>query len=165
MSHWLALLWIPFSYVLHVALHELAHYNAARRAGVKASISLVPGFRNGRFCFAFTSVPDLGKMRRDDLCYFFLAPLVVALTWFGAFTLASLLSIGSGPIEVVLAIEAVSAGVDALWWVRGMWFGSEMADGRVWADLSNASRAATVPLIATIVIASSLVVIRLLSAW
>jgi hypothetical protein len=130
---WFVLLWIPFSYLLHVALHELAHCNIARRYGLRATIRVLPSIRDGRLFFGWTEVEHFGSLTTEQRAEFFVAPLVTACVWTVFFGGASLLSTGHVAVTLFLAIEGVSAAVDAANWLLGLVRNRDGSDGEEWS--------------------------------
>lgn len=112
-----ALLWLPFSFFLHSALHELGHAVVAMRAGYDVRISVVPGMRDGRWTWAYCYVNGEAK-RPMSMPLYLGAPVLIELLWFAmAVTVGALLP--RGWWAALIAVEVVCSIVDVANWLVG----------------------------------------------
>lgn len=112
----LVLLWLPFTFLLHNAVHECAHGSVALYVGGKIDkVWLLPSFRLGRFTWAHVVVD--ARMNKAQLVAFLVAPVVAELAWSVAASIGFMLT--SGVVQTIMLVETVAAHVDIInWWAK-----------------------------------------------
>lgn len=125
LAFWItAIAWIFPSYLLHAALHELAHYTIARQNSLEVTrLHLFPPTRwNGHFVFAYVEVPQLPIAPLRTRLEFFWAPLwAESLAWAIIAALIVAIRNPTGVAAGLLVVELISPLVDSLWWLLGWW--------------------------------------------
>jgi hypothetical protein len=111
-----AILWIPFSFLLHNIIHEAAHGATAIAYGGKIlSFWPFPSRRTGYFTWAYVEHTPITRGAPALL----IAPLVIELIWL--FTALTLAMNTSGAFQRVVLVEIVSSNVDVTVWLLGWW--------------------------------------------
>lgn len=111
-----ALIWAPFSFLLHNLIHELAHGLTATWFGARIkSIWPFPSTRLGYFTWAYVDFTELKR----GIAPMLIAPVVAELLWMSAFGTAAALTYGW--VQAVLMVEVVSSNVDIVVWLLGWW--------------------------------------------
>lgn len=132
MTFWIAIaIWALPSYLLHAAVHELAHYTIAWGNNLAVTrLHLFPPTRlpDGRFVFAYVVVPELGRASLRTRLAFFWAPLWAEALWWAVMGALLVTLRPTGVLAAILAVELVSPLVDSLWWLLGWWTDRQYTD-------------------------------------
>lgn len=112
----IALCWIPFSFLLHNMLHELAHAAEAIRNGAKITkIWPFPGMQLGYWTWAHVKFSGIKKMT----ALLSLAPVLVELVWLVIFSTLFLFT--DGWLQKIVLVEMISSNVDMTNWLLAWW--------------------------------------------
>ena len=117
MQFWImALIWAPFTFLLHNVIHELSHAIIAVKNGATiVKFWPFPGKQLGYFTWAYVSYRDLEK----ETPMLPLAPVITELILSTVFLLAFLFT--PHWIRGIFLAEVVSANVDITTWLLGYW--------------------------------------------
>jgi len=111
-----ALLWAPFSFLLHNVIHEGAHSLATLAFGGKVTEFFpFPSKRTGYFTWAYVATTPIVRGTALMLA----APLMAETLWLSAFLSLSFVTLGV--LQKVLLVEVVSSNVDIVVWLLGWW--------------------------------------------
>lgn len=108
-------LWLPLTYLLHVFIHEGAHWLVFRRFGIPARIYVLPSKVNGHWYFGYTRTLDDSdwlEFSEPRRLLFWVAPVFAELTWM-------VLALGVALFWRWAALEAGAAGFDIAVWILG----------------------------------------------
>jgi len=111
-----ALLWAPFSFLLHNVIHEGAHALVTVAYGGKVTAFFpFPSKRTGYFTWAHVATTTI----RQGTALMLVAPVLAELLWLSIFL--SLSFVTDGVLQKILLVEVVSSNVDIVVWLLGWW--------------------------------------------
>jgi len=135
--NWWVLVVVPVAWFLQNCLHELSHLVVGWLSEGRKPLGFwpYPHKHEGRFYFArFSSGPpsDLNFDWRKKHRLVFIAPFLVGAVWVASSLVAFLML---SPHHRVFALPTAATGlVDALWFWRGYFWGSDRCDGKRWRN-------------------------------
>jgi hypothetical protein len=111
-----ALLWAPFSFLLHNVIHEGAHALITVVYGGRVTAFFpFPSKRTGYFTWAYVATTPLTR----GVALMLAAPVLAELLWLALFL--SLSFVTDGVLQKILLVEVVSSNVDIVVWLLGWW--------------------------------------------